>query len=294
MNELSKKIMSELKPRSFKKQKEEFIEHLTNKYECTFQQNKSGSIRNVVIGDINTAKVIYTTNYDTPKFTQTNSSPFSENKLLFGLNVSTKVFIILFILFIPFYIYTMRGNYSMYTWMIGFVPLLIISDHQAKYITNTSGVVALIELIDRMSEEEKKNCAFVFFDCKEYYRTGSKAFYKEYKEQLENKFVINLDGVGYGENILLTYKKENQEEIEKLNHYFDNSDDFNLIKKEKFRRYYSDHLSFKKSVCVSTASHMKFFGNFINKNTKMCKMTEEHFDKIVSVLHEYHKGLNDN
>lgn len=68
MNEFSSKIIIESIPRVSKSQKEDFIKSLSSKYQCNIQQNKSGSLKNIIIGDINTAKVIYTTNYDVPRF----------------------------------------------------------------------------------------------------------------------------------------------------------------------------------------------------------------------------------
>lgn len=297
MNELSKKLIFENKKRNTKKEKEEFIQELSSKYDCTFHQNKSGGIRNIIIGDLNNAKVIYTTSYDTPTISQSDTIPFPESKLLHFLTIGAKIIFLLFLIMIPVLIFCFGMETSNFYFLVFFLPIMLFSNSQAKHTKNTSGVATLIELIDKMDDEDKKNCAFVFFDASEYYRIGSKIFYKAHKELLDSKLVVNLDGTGTGENILFTYKKENESYVENLNPYFENLNNLKLQKKEKFRRHHSDHLSFKNSVCISTASHTKIFGNFINKDMRMPSLVElytNNVEQIAIALCEYQKGLNDN
>lgn len=162
---------------------------------------------------------------------------------------------------------------------------------------NTSGVCGLIELIDKMDEEDKKNCAFVFFDLKESRRKGSKLFHKEYKNKISDKLFINLDGIGIGDSILFTYNKTNNNYVDKLNPFFEKINGLNLVKKEKFRRYNSDHSSFEKGICISVATKIKFIGYFICKINKIPNLVESYtnnIEKITTALCEYQKGLNDN
>ena len=69
MTEITQKILADWQVRKTKKQKTAFIEFLRGYYP-ELQVEKSGLLRsrNLVIGDVASAKVVYTAHYDTCAF----------------------------------------------------------------------------------------------------------------------------------------------------------------------------------------------------------------------------------
>ena len=67
---------------------------------------------------------------------------------------------------------------------------------------NSSGVLTLAEAIRRMSEEERANCAFVFFDHEESGLFGSAFFASRHKKAMKNKLLVNFDCVSDGDTFL--------------------------------------------------------------------------------------------
>lgn len=110
-----------------------------------------------------------------------------------------------------------------------------------------------------MTEEERAQSCFVFFDNEEKGLLGSATFAKEHKETMKNKLLINFDCVSDGDYLMLIPdKKSFPEQEENLKAAFgDVTDKTVLIESSKFVYYPSDQKSFKKNIGVASFKKSK-------------------------------------
>lgn len=187
------------------------------------QVEESGKLvrsRNIVFGDLKTAKTLITAHYDTcarmpfPNFLTPDCWPI----------------IILTQFFVPFFFFLALG------FMMGFLsakvlPLLMpvwVSEIVAPLISaavifsvvglmlfgpqnphtandNTSGVAAVLRLM--RDYVGRGDVAFILFDNEEKGLLGASAFVKAHPQMQKQAFVVNLDCVSDGDTLLFAYSK---------------------------------------------------------------------------------------
>lgn len=169
---------------------------------------------NVLIGDIQNAKIIFTAHYDTPATSFIPNYMFPRNKglwmishftfpislgvlsYIFGYLITKQIEPLSLRIFLCIFIYLSLFFSSFYLSMFTFK-----NKHNKN--DNTSGVSTILSLIEK---NDSKDIAFVLFDNEEKGLLGSKAFNEKHKEILKDKFIINFDCVGIGENVLIVVK----------------------------------------------------------------------------------------
>ena len=123
-----------------------------------------------------------------------------------------------------------------------------------NYNDNTSGVATVLSIIDELSQEELKKVAFILFDNEEKGKKGSKAYFNDHKEEMKDRFLVNFDCVGNGDNIVFIAQKEAVDSTEYilLESSFINKENFNIeFLTHKQADSNSDHKNFPKGVaCV--------------------------------------------
>jgi Zn-dependent M28 family amino/carboxypeptidase len=123
-----------------------------------------------------------------------------------------------------------------------------------NYNDNTSGVATILSIIDELSPEELNKVAFILFDNEEKGKKGSKAYFNDHKEQMKDKFLVNFDCVGNGDNVIFIAEKDaiDSTEYKLLESSFNNKDGFSLnFFTHKQADSNSDHKNFPKGVaCV--------------------------------------------
>jgi hypothetical protein len=220
---ITKKIFDNYQARYHPSQKRAFESYLiqelrSNDFQVKAEVNKFLGVissRNIIVGDLENSKYIFTAHYDTcsllpfPNYsTPLNRyiSLLTELPILLAivlvsylcahaLATQIKGFGLPFVLLIP-----------ILPFFIGLTLLLsmyfgVPSHHTAN--DNTSGVVTLIEAMFKLPNTLKNRVAFVFFDHEEKFLLGSAAFKQKYKDLLENKIIVNFDCVGDGENLFI-------------------------------------------------------------------------------------------
>ena len=265
MTELSQIILSEYQVRKSKKDKARF-EALLKEYGVDYKVDSGGILksRNLIVGDPENAKVLLTAHYDTCARLPLQLYMFPMNFLLSLLGSLPPVWpIVLAILLTPSFVELLisKGILSLFSGMFLFQTLLlgllvllfvlmlgpIANPHTAN--DNTSGVITLVELLDRMDEETKKNVAFIFFDNEEYGLFGSSFHRKRYKAQIKNQFLINFDCVSDGDQLLLVYNKGAKEYLDRLTL---EPRGYNILVKSSSRAFFtSDQMGFPKAVAVA-------------------------------------------
>ena len=239
------------------------VESLTNKgIEAKIEQTTDGKNVNIVIGDPTIAKAIFTAHYDTPARSIFPNIMIPKNRFVF---YAYQFVPIIFLLVVSFAVAHLVGTLmfnDLHAYYLSFLVtyyglffgIMRGFKNQNNYNDNTSGVSTILSIIEDLSKEELKNVAFILFDNEEKGKKGSKAYYKDYKEQMNDKFLVNFDCVGYGDNILFIAQKDavECEEYKSLKSAFNKDGKFSL----EFLTYKqadsnSDHKNFPKGVaCV--------------------------------------------
>lgn len=216
MHEISRKILNHYQIRKTKKQKEEFRKFLVDELKqygyCPIVQNK-GINNNIVIGNMDTARIFCTAHYDTQAVLPFPNLIVPNN--LFGLILSQFAIIICVLILIFFMnivlikLFVWRGLFknielniaSTISWLIIMIWMLFGKANKHTANDNTSGVITIIESAIKLPKDLRDEVCFVLFDNEELGLLGSAAFAKEYKEWIKNKLVINFDCVSDGNDI---------------------------------------------------------------------------------------------
>lgn len=275
MTPLSQKILENYQIRKSKKQKLAFID-LLKEHHPQLQVQEGGIVkcRNIIIGDPETAEVILAAHYDTcaalplPNFITPKRPYFT---VLYSLLIVIPIFVLVLLLNIG--LNALGGN----TWLhygislalyFGILASLILgpaNKHTAN--DNTSGVITLCELLDRLPEELRGKVAFVFFDHEETGLLGSQYFRKKYKKQMKEKLLINFDCVSDGDYLLLAATKSARETYgEKFEKAFVSNDTKTVLLDRMEKVYYpSDHAGFSVALAAAALKKKRIIGYYMDR-----------------------------
>lgn len=303
MTELSQLILKEYQTRRTKKQKLQFIE-LLKKYIPDLKVQEGGFLhnRNIIVGDLEKSKVVIGAHYDTcallpvPNFIMPKRIILS---ILYSFVLIIPIFILSFLL--GFGLSFVIDDPTIVSMLSSLIMLLIVifgmligipSKHTAN--DNTSGIITLIELILSMSEEERKNVTFVFFDNEENGLFGSSFFASKYKNIMKDKLLINLDCVSDGDNMLVIHNKLAQKQYgELITNTFKKVDGKDVYIESSSKTYYpSDQLNFKKYIAISFMNKCKL-GLYMNKihTNKDIVFDEKNIEFLCIRLKEFIKEI---
>lgn len=192
----------------------EIIRRLAEKgVDARVESTGDGKNKNIVIGDVASAKVVCTAHYDTPAAALFPNIMIPRNSLLFYLYQFTPIVLLLGIALAGGYLAAASMPDPTYFSQVFLLVYLVI--YYGLYILlyrtfknpnncndNTSGVAAVLALIDKLSGEQRKKAAFILFDNEEKGKKGSKAYNKDHKEMMRERLVVNFDCVGNGEHVV--------------------------------------------------------------------------------------------
>lgn len=293
---ISKGVLEHHLVRKNKQQKEQFFRYLKENLPDVenIEVEKVDGNSNIVIGDINSAKYVFTAHYDTPA------------TMFIIPNFLTPKNIFMFILYQIFMTALMIGIaflFGLLTYIIGldflvgyFVSLLLIMyqmmygyPNKNNYNDNTSGVVTLIELYLSMTKEQRDNCVFIFFDNEEKGLKGSGAYNKKYKHLMEEREVINFDCVADGDYIMLIHNKISDETLKRISQKEEYKNKKIIISSAKKTIYPSDQKKFKHNIGVAAFHKNKLIGYYVNG---LHTIFDVNFDEEnIFVLVEHFKDL---
>lgn len=275
MTETTKTVFEKYEIRKTKKQKTAFIEYIQtvakeNGYACTVESDKK-SVRNIVIGSPEKAKVIYTAHYDTCPVMPFPNFITPKNFLIYLLYqlLVTVIFMLVpafAMQYVSQMIFTAAGidpTLSLWVFEITLFSILFFimfgpaNKHTAN--DNTSGVTALLDLMIAMPEELRAYAAFVFFDCEETGLVGSSAFAKKHKEA-HLKPLVNFDCVSDGNHILFAMRKDAVTYASMLKEAFPENESCKVEILSKGVFYPSDQAKFKKGIGVAALKKSKHGG----------------------------------
>ena len=290
-----------------------------------------GKNRNVIIGDLGKAKVIFTAHYDTPpnmvipNFILPRNIVFS---MLYQLIMAA-------LIFAGFYIILIAGSYAgallsalvintdvpfltnfygilsgdivndtamIFTSVGGFLGILLMCyfllgiPNRNNYNDNTSGVVTLIEIAAKLPENLRREAAFVFFDREEWGTLGSLAFKNRYAKLIADKPILNFDCVGDGETLAILLKKSvKKQTAEKLKEVGNATQKVEFFP-SKTTFYPSDHMNFKCGIGVAAFRKNRILGYYLGRiHTKRDRiLKEENITALTDIMIRFTQGIAEN
>ncbi|MCI9214528.1 MAG: Zn-dependent exopeptidase M28 [Oscillospiraceae bacterium] len=278
------KIMEDFQVRKSKKQKEAFRAWLCGELEaagCAPKVEEGFAAKNVVAGDPDTAKVIFSAHYDTcavlpiPNFiTPRNMLFYICYQLLLVIPLFLVVAVVEGILLaltvelhspvlLPLMPVTSIALCIFFVWWIIDGPA---NRHTAN--DNTSGVITLLETALAMPEADREEVCFVFFDNEEKGLFGSAAFTKAHKKAKKETLNINFDCVSDGDFIQFFPGKRLKRDgaaLEQIGEAFAGRGKKRTEVVRGFGFYPSDNASFKRGVGVCALKHNKIVGYYMNR-----------------------------
>lgn len=282
MELLSKKILDDFQTRKTKAQKSNFTSFLISeleKNEIYAKIDESGSIiksRNIVIGDISKANVIFTAHYDTaPKLPFPNF--ITPKNLLFYIFYQILILLPLFIIcFLVSFISMIFFENILIAYFLcaflafAFVYIIMFGKENKNTVNdNTSGIITLCEIMLNMTKDELATTAFVFFDNEELGLIGSSAFAKQHREEIKGKIVINFDCVSDGETIMVVVNGVARKKYgDIITSAYSMNDDYKVkpfITKALTTFYPSDQMNFPINIAVAALKRKRFLGYYLDR-----------------------------
>lgn len=220
-NNWKEMILPEYEVRKSKAQKSRFVDMLSEKYGDRLRVKETKGLiksRNVIIGNPERAKVVFTAHYDTapvmpfPNFiTPKNIPVYLLYQLLLVLVIYLPVALV-----VGVSMHLTRGlsesvqiiinEAVFFASLIGIMWFLLdgpANRHTAN--DNTSGVVAVLTLADRLTSDD---FAFILFDNEERGLLGSSSYAAAHKSVRENTMIVNLDCISDGDHVMFLISKK--------------------------------------------------------------------------------------
>jgi hypothetical protein len=275
MTPISEAILKSWQVRRTPDQKTAFIQFLQSHFpELQVQEHKKN--RNLVLGDLATAKVVLTAHYDT-----CSQMPFPNfiTPLNIWIYLGYQILIIVPFIALMFLVNALVSPFlpeprmSMlvgYFAMLGAMYGMLLGGKPNTYTANdnTSGVITLLELYQAMTPEQRSRVALVFFDNEESGLKGSKAFCKAHKEKdWRQTLLFNFDCVSDGDTLLFVANKPGMAVWgESIRAAFPATEDkaVRLVSADK-AFYPSDQASFPTNCAVSSMKTHKVLGLYMDK-----------------------------
>ncbi|MBE6958898.1 MAG: Zn-dependent exopeptidase M28 [Ruminococcaceae bacterium] len=211
---------SEKQKSAFRKEVWRYLQGLG--YKVTVEQGSMG-VKNVVIGNPDSAKYLITAHYDTPAciglpniLTPCNPIVFIGWQVLLVAVILAAAILPGVLLGFVFEDPVVAGNVSALMYWLILILMLAGPANKRNANDNTSGVVTVLETAAAWPKEKRDLVCFVLFDLEEAGLIGSAAYRKAHKAATKNQIVLNLDCVGDGDEILLVAKRKLKKDPEKL------------------------------------------------------------------------------
>lgn len=275
MTELSQTILREYQVRKTKKQKDRFIRLLQAYFpQLQIESTRFPKSRNLIIGNLDTAKVLLSAHYDTcarlpfPNFITPKKPLIS---ILYSLLIVLPAIALIFVFstILGFFVKDFWVAYIITLLMYGVIIWFMMAGPANKHNANdnTSGVITLLEIYDQLSDEAKEQVAFVFFDNEEKGVMGSGQFRHKHKNRIKDLLLINFDCVSDGDHFLFgVSKKANAKYHVGLARSYSSTDTKHVMLERLNKVYYpSDQAGFPVAVSVAALKYKKFPGYYMDR-----------------------------
>ena len=279
MTTIKERLLDEFQIRKSKKQKAAFrawLRETLEKEGCTVSEEKGNFSTNVVVGNPDKAKVIFTAHYDTCAVLPIPNFITPRNFFLYLLYQLILSAIMLAIIFgSEFALMFLWEDCPLWAALLAVYAAAIfcfwwLMDGPANKHTandNTSGVITLLEIYEKLTEEQKKTVCLVFFDNEEQGLLGSAQFRKCYKKSIKETLMINFDCVSDGDTFLFGISKAaNQKYHVALSRAYASTAEKQVLLENLKKIYYpSDQAGFPMAVAVAALKYKKPFGYYMDR-----------------------------
>ena len=201
-------------------EKQAFRTYVEERYGARTEITADVKNKNLIIGDPAKARVVCTAHYDTPAASLFPNLMIPRNSFVFYLYQFLIVGVILAVAIGGGLLIGQLAGGTMEATLIGYLVLYYLIyflafrafPNKRNANDNTSGVATVLALAERYAGED---VAFILFDNEEGGKKGSRAYYKDHKDGMQNKLLINFDCVGNGEHMIFIAQKgaEEREEL---------------------------------------------------------------------------------
>lgn len=274
MTETTQAVFANHEIRKSKKQKAAFIDYVQATatelgYESRTEKGYLGA-RNIVVGNPDTAKVVYTAHYDTcavmpfPNFiTPKCIWLFLLYQILVGVLLVAIPSALVAGIFFGLAACGIEADvlllYDLWLILILAMCWLIMAGPANRHTANdnTSGVTTLLDIMTALPKELQGEVAFVFFDLEEMGLFGSAGFASKHKKVTKNTLLINFDCVSDGKTILFVLRKGAVRYAEAIKTAFPSTETFTAEVVSKGAIYPSDQANFARGVGVAALKKTK-------------------------------------
>ena len=274
MTETTQTVFEKHQIRKSYAQKSAFIQYVQNTatklgYQSRMEKGYLGA-RNIVVGNPDTAKVVYTAHYDTcavmpfPNFiTPKCIWLFLLYQIAVGLLLVAIPSLLVGGIFFGLAACGIAADALLlyYLWLILILAVcwLIMAGPANRHTANdnTSGVTTLLDTMAALPEELRGEVAFIFFDLEEMGLFGSAGFASKHQKVTKNTLVINFDCVSDGKNILFVLRKGAIPYAEAIQTAFPSTETFAVEVVSKGAIYPSDQANFARGVGVAALKKTK-------------------------------------
>lgn len=283
MTEEARAILEQFEVRKSARQKEAFRAYLCsllreNGYTPEVTREKGiGKSRNIVIGDPETAKLIFSAHYDTCAVLPIPNFITPRNLLWYGLYQLVFAVIMLAPCFAAEIALLMLWPDAPFGAAIGVTYLMLLFclwwmfDGKANKHTandNTSGTVTLTEILLALPEELRSDVCCIYFDNEEKGLLGSKALAKRCTAAQKNTLVINFDCVSDGDSLQFfpaKALKKDEAVLALLEKCFTAGGEKTSEVVRSFGVYPSDQARFARGVGVCALKRSRLFGWYMDR-----------------------------
>lgn len=229
--------------RKSKVQKAQFRQYVLQKaqemgYTARMEENKAiCTNRNIVVGDVDKAKVLVTAHYDTPATVGLPNVMLPMNRPMF---------------------YLVQALIGLYCLMMYLLLAGVPNPHNVN--DNTSGVCGVLALMESFAAEKPEEIAFVLFDNEE------KGLAKAHKQVAKKTLVLNMDCIGVGEAMLMLVPKAAREKYPALGETARKSSGIPVVLGDMEKcNFSSDQKHFKLGVGICACRKKKHVGWYCSK-----------------------------
>lgn len=275
MTELTNEILARYQIRKTKRQKTEFIELMRAHYpELHVETGGLMKSRNIVVGDPESADVVFGAHYDTCAVLPVPNLCCPKNLPLYLLySILLAVLIFGFCALVAAAVYWVSKSPWIAYW--SFLAALVLclwqmmagKANRHTVNDNTSGVITLCELMDELSEEERRRAAFVFFDYEELGLIGSMRFYSMHKSAMKGKLLVNLDCVSDGDYLMVIRNRRARVAYdEAVRGAFAPEEGKTVLFEKASRTFYpSDQMNFPCYVAIAAFRRLPVLGYYLSR-----------------------------
>ena len=306
MTQTTRTVFDKYEIRKTRKQKTAFIDYVKSVsaaegYTCKTEKGYCGA-RNIVVGDPDTAKVVYTAHYDTcarlpfPNFITPKCIWIY---LLYQIVITVAVLgvpaVIVTVLYSllqqwdPVLLYNLTVDYNapMLLWeiLVVLAMFLLVAGPANRHTANdnTSGVTTLLDIMTTLPIEVRSEVAFVFFDLEEMGLFGSAGFASKHRKVRGNTLLINFDCVSDGKTILFALRGGATRYAETIKTAFPSTETFAVEVVSKGVFYPSDQANFARGVGVAA---LKGKGKFLYMDRIHTKRDTVYAEENITYLAE--------